>query len=467
MVFLCIFGIGKEKIIMNQTFMKERRIFPLVLSMALPMMLSMAFSSLYNIVDSYFVAKLSEDAMTALSLVFPAQNLMTSVAVGFGVGINAMIAFYLGAGQQKKANHAAAQGLMFSVVHGLLIMALCLIGMPAFLGAFTSKQSVVDLGAEYSDIVFLFAVIVNVGITYEKIFQSVGRMKETMICMVIGFVANIVLDPLLIFGVGFFPKMGIRGAAVATGIGQVLTLIAYIVFDKVKPLPVRINRESLSFDGEVCGRMYGIGIPATLNMALPSVLITALNGILSVYSESYVLVLGVYYKLQTFIYLPANGIIQGIRPLVGYNYGAGENRRVEKIYRLSLGMAALLMAAGTVACMAVPSQLMGLFSDSADTVSKGCTALRIICLGFIVSSLSVTYSGTLEALGEGVPSLVISLMRYIVVIIPAAFILSRVIGAVGVWWAFVITECTAAVAACILFHRIWGRKSKANEGKVA
>ena len=259
--FCAFFDIGKEKIIMNQTFMKERRIFPLVLSMALPMMLSMAFSSLYNIVDSYFVAKLSEDAMTALSLVFPAQNLMTSVAVGFGVGINAMIAFYLGAGQQKKANHAAAQGLMFSVVHGLLIMALCLIGMPAFLGAFTSKQSVVDLGAEYSDIVFLFAVIVNVGITYEKIFQSVGRMKETMICMVIGFVANIVLDPLLIFGVGFFPKMGIRGAAVATGIGQVLTLIAYIVFDKVKPLPVRINRESLSFDGEVCGRMYGIGIP--------------------------------------------------------------------------------------------------------------------------------------------------------------------------------------------------------------
>ena len=457
MVFLCIFAIGKEKIIMNQTFMKERRIFPLVLSMALPMMLSMAFSSLYNIVDSYFVAKLSEDAMTALSLVFPAQNLMTSVAVGFGVGINAMIAFYLGAGQQKKANRAAAQGLMFSVVHGLLIMALCLIGMPAFLGAFTSKQSVVDLGAEYSNIVFLFAVIVNVGITYEKIFQSVGRMKETMICMVIGFVANIVLDPLLIFGVGFFSQMGIRGAAVATGIGQVLTLIAYIVFDKVKPLPVRINRESLSFDGEVCGRMYGIGIPATLNMALPSVLITALNGILSVYSESYVLVLGVYY-------LPANGIIQGIRPLVGYNYGAGENRRVEKIYRLSLGMTALLMAAGTVACMAVPSQLMGLFSDSADTISKGCTALRIICLGFIVSSLSVTYSGTLEALGEGVPSLVISLMRYIVVIIPAAFFLSRAIGAAGVWWAFVITECTAALVAFILFHRIWGKKSKADAG---
>ena len=443
---------------MNQTFMKERKIFPLVLSMALPMMLSMAFSSLYNIVDSYFVAKLSEDAMTALSLVFPAQNLMTSVAVGFGVGINAMIAFFLGAGQQKKADKAATQGLMFSVLHGLIIMVLCLIGMPAFLGAFTSKQSVVDLGVEYSNIVFLFAVIVNVGITYEKIFQSVGRMKETMICMVIGFVANIVLDPMLIFGVGFFPRMGIRGAAVATGIGQVLTLLAYIIFDRVKPLPVKINRESLKPDKEVCGRMYGIGIPATLNMALPSVLISALNGILSAYSESYVLVLGVYYKLQTFIYLTANGIIQGIRPLVGYNYGAGENKRVEKVYRLSLAMTAVLMALGMAACLTIPSQLMGLFTQNVDTVEKGCTALRIICLGFVVSSLSVTYSGTLEALGEGVPSLVISLLRYIVVIIPAAFILSRAIGAAGVWWAFVITECTAALMALILFHRIWGKK---------
>ena len=454
---------GGMEIIMNQIFMKERKIFPLVLSMALPMMLSMAFSSLYNIVDSYFVAKLSEDAMTALSLVFPAQNLMTSVAVGFGVGINAMIAFYLGAGQQKRADKAATQGLMFSVLHGFLIMALCLIGMPAFLGTFTSRQSVVDLGVEYSNIVFLFAVIVNVGITYEKIFQSVGRMKETMICMVIGFVANIALDPMLIFGIGFFPRMGIRGAAVATGIGQVLTLLAYIVFDRIKPLPVKLSRESIRLDKEVCGRMYGIGIPATLNMALPSVLISALNGILSVYSEVYVLVLGVYYKLQTFIYLPANGIIQGIRPLVGYNYGAGENKRVEKIYRLSLAMTAVIMALGMLACYAMPSQLMGLFTQSADTISKGETALRIISLGFIVSSFSVTYSGTLEALGEGVPSLVISLLRYIVVIIPVAFGLSRATGAVGVWWAFPITEAAAAVTAFILFHRIWGKKMRAGK----
>ena len=166
--------------------------------------------------------------------------------------------------------------------------------------------------------------------------------------MVIGFVANIVLDPLLIFGIGIFPRMGIKGAALATGIGQVLTLAAYMGFAKARPLPVSIRREKLKPGREVCGRMYGIGIPATLNMALPSVLISALNGILAAYSETYVLVLGAYYKLQTFIYLPANGIIQGIRPLVGYNYGAGENRRVEKISRLSLGMIMLIMALALV-----------------------------------------------------------------------------------------------------------------------
>ena len=229
-------------------------------------------------------------------------------------------------------------------------------------------------------------------------------------------------------------------------------------FAKARPLPVSILREKLKPDREVCGRMYGIGIPATLNMALPSVLISALNGILAAYSETYVLVLGAYYKLQTFIYLPANGIIQGIRPLVGYNYGAGENRRVEKISRLSLGMIMLIMALGTAACYLLPEQLIGLFTENADTILIGRTALRIISLGFVVSSVSVNCSGTLEALGEGLASLTISLLRYIVVIIPAAYLLSRRMEASGVWWAFVLTEAVAACVAALVFRRIWRGK---------
>ena len=442
---------------MDQTFMKEKKIFPLVLSMALPMVLSMAFNSLYNIVDSYFVAKLSEDAMTALSLVFPAQNLMTSIGVGFGVGMNAMIAFYLGARQQEKADQAATQGLALSAVHGILLMMVSLLAMPAFLGAFTQNENVIQLGLDYANIVFVFAVAVTLGIAYEKIFQAVGRMKETMFCMVIGFVTNIVLDPLLIFGIGFFPRMGIKGAAVATGAGQVLTLLAYVILDRVKPLPVAISRKSLRVSRDIWGKMYGIGIPATLNMALPSLLISALNGILSGFSQTYVLVLGVYYKLQTFIYLPANGIIQGIRPLIGYNYGAGEKRRVEKIYQLTLALTMGIMALGTVCCWLLPAQLIGLFTENPDTSAIGVTALHIISLGFAVSAVSVTCAGALEALGEGMPSLVVSLMRYVVVIIPAAYLLSRKVGVTGVWWAFVITEITAALVSFFLYRHIWRR----------
>lgn len=442
---------------MDQTFMKEKKIFPLVLSMALPMVLSMAFNSLYNIVDSYFVAKLSEDAMTALSLVFPAQNLMTSIGVGFGVGMNAMIAFYLGAGHKEKADQAATQGLALSAVHGILLMLLSILVMPAFLGAFTQNANVIQLGLDYANIVFVFAVAVTLGIAYEKIFQAVGRMKETMFCMVVGFVTNIVLDPLLIFGIGFFPRMGIKGAAVATGAGQVLTLLAYVILDRTNPLPVVVSRKSLGVSRDIWGKMYGIGIPATLNMALPSLLISALNGILSGFSQTYVLVLGVYYKLQTFIYLPANGIIQGIRPLIGYNYGAGEKRRVEKIYRLTLALTMGIMALGTVCCWLLPAQLIGLFTENPDTIAIGVTALHVISLGFVVSAVSVTCAGALEALGEGMPSLVVSLMRYAVVIIPAAYLLSREVGVTGVWWAFVITEITAAMISFFLYRHIWKR----------
>ena len=278
---------------MNQTYMKEKKIFPLVMSMALPMMLSMAFNSLYNIVDSYFVAKLSEDAMTALSLVYPAQNLLTAVAVGFGVGVNAMISFYLGAQNQEKADKTATQGMVLGVLHGVLLMILFLCGMNWFLGMFTKSDTVRALGMEYSNVVFLFSTIVTGGITLEKIFQAVGRMRATMVSMIAGFVTNIVLDPLLIFGIGPFPRMEIAGAALATGIGQVITLLVYIIYYVLDPLPVKLRRTYLRPEGEICGKTYGIGIPATLNMALPSLLISALNGILAAYSGAYVLVLGV------------------------------------------------------------------------------------------------------------------------------------------------------------------------------
>lgn len=437
----------------DQTFMKERKILPLVLSMSLPMVISMGVNSLYNIVDSYFVAKMSEDAMTALALVYPVQNLITAIAVGFGIGANASVSYFLGAGRQKQADSAATQGILWNLLHGLLLAVLCIGGMPAFLRMFSSDETVVELAMIYAVRAFAFSPVITLGVAFEKIFQSVGRMKETMFCMVCGFVANIILDPLMIFGVGFFPKMGIAGAAYATGIGQCLTLLAYLGFYVVKPIPVKIRREYLKPDGQVLKRLYGIGIPATLNIALPSLLISALNGILAGFTGAYVLVLGVYYKLQTFIYLTANGIVQGIRPLVGYNYGAGEHGRVRKIFHTALGLAVAVMIVGSVLSWTIPGKLIGLFTTNKETIQIGVRALHIISLGFVVSAVSVTSCGFLEGLGKGTSSLYISLSRYVVVMIPAAFVLSRFWGADGVWAAFVLTEVVSAIFAFVIYRK--------------
>ena len=440
---------------MNDTFMKEKPVLPLILSMTLPMVLSMLVNSLYNIIDSFFVAQISEEAMTALSLVYPVQNFINAVGIGFGVGINSVIAFYLGAGDNKKADQAATQGLVLAMIHGVVMTVCCITMMPAFLGMFTSSKTVIELGVRYSVIAFAFTLIIIVGITFEKLFQAVGNMKTTMISLMCGCITNIVLDPVLIFGYGPFPKMGIEGAALATGIGQALTLAIYLVVYFVRPIPVHIRRQYFLLNKKMVIKLYSIGIPATLNLALPSLLISVLNAILAAYSEVYILVLGIYYKLQTFIYLPANGIVQGMRPLIGYNYGAGENKRVSQIYKIVLCMSGIIMVLGTVICLLIPGQLIGLFTHTEATIQTGETALRIISAGFLVSAVSVTSYGALEGLGKGTPSLLISLFRYVVVIIPIAFLLSRLFGAVGVWNAFWITEAiTAIISICIYYKSI-------------
>lgn len=438
---------------MDQTYMKEKPVLQLVLSMSLPMILSMMVSSLYNIIDSFFVAKISENAMTALALVFPVQNLVNAVTIGFGIGVNAVIAFHLGAQEQKMADAAASWGMLLSILHGILLTVACIAAMPSFLEKFTQDAVTVGLGLQYSRIVFGFAAVIAMELCFEKIFQSVGKMTVSMICMLTGCIANILLDPVLIFGLGPAPQMGIRGAALATGIGQVLTLGAYILFYLSGPIPVKLRFKSLRWDWRLTKKLYAIGIPAALNLALPSVLISALNGILAAFSQSCVLVLGIYYKLQTFLYLSANGIIQGIRPLIGYNYGAGEQKRVRKIYAATLALTASIMAAGTLLCLAIPQRLIGLFTQNPETVRTGADALRIISAGFVVSAVSVTSSGALEGLGMGMPSLLISLCRYLVFILPAAFVLSRLSGATGVWHAFWVAETLSAIVSGIIYRK--------------
>ena len=442
---------------MNEQFMKERPILPLLTSMALPMVVSMLVNSLYNIVDSFFVARISEDAMTALSLVYPIQNFVNAAAIGFGVGMNALIAFHLGAGEKDRASTAATHGLALSAVHGMVLMVGCIAALPAFLGLFTRDPAVLDLGVRYGTIVFLFSVVIMLGLAFEKIFQAVGRMKVTMAALISGCLTNILLDPVMIFGLGPVPAMGIAGAALATGIGQVVSLAVYLVVYAVAPPPVRLGRAWLRPDLRLDARLYAIGVPAILNLALPSLLVSVLNSLLAAFSQSYVVILGIYYKLQTFLYLPASGIVQGMRPIIGYNYGAREYGRVRKIFSTTLVMCAAIMLLGTLLCLAGAEPLIALFTDNPETVALGGQALRILCAGFLVSTVSVAASGALEGLGKGAQSLIISLMRYVAVMIPAAFLLCRLMGPTGVWHAFWVTEAVTALAAGWVYRQTMRR----------
>lgn len=438
---------------MDQTFMKTRPVFPLLMSMALPMVISMLVNSLYNIVDSYFVSQISDAAFTALSLVYPVQNFVNAVGIGFGVGINAVIALHLGAQEQEKADSAASQGMFLAGIQGLVLSVACILIMPGFLGLYTTDGRIVELGVRYSTVVFGFGVMVSLGVGFEKVFQAVGLMKVSMISLMAGCIANIILDPIMIFGWGPIPAMGIEGAALATGIGQTLSFLIYVAAYFMKPIGVRVTPRLFRPRAQMAARLYSVGIPAVLNLALPSLLISALNGILSSFSELYVQVLGAYYKLQTFLYLTVNGVVQGMRPLVGYNFGAKEYGRVNKLYKLVLILSAAFMALGTVIFLAIPGQLASLFAENEETIRTSETALRIISAGFIVSAVSVTSSGALEGLGKGAASLLISLCRYVVIIIPVAYLLSRLIGPTGVWHAFWITEFISAAVAYIVYRR--------------
>ncbi|MBO8436554.1 MAG: MATE family efflux transporter [Spirochaetes bacterium] len=439
----------------NNDFMRTMEVTPLILSMSLPMVFSMLVNSLYNIVDSFFVARISEDAMTALSLVFPIQNLVHSIAVGFGVGINAVIAFHTGAGNSKAADKAASQGLFLSVLHSLILTVICIAIMPSFLSSFTSAEEIVSMGVRYSTVVFSFTLINLPGITFEKIFQSVGRMKVSMVALASGCIANIILDPLFIFGIGPFPEWGIEGAAFATGLGQLIALSVYLVTYRVRPMSVKVRMKLMKPELKMARSLYSIGIPAALNIALPSVLVSVFNAMLAAYSDTYTLVLGIYYKLQTFLYLPASGFVQGMRPIIGYNKGAGEHVRVRKIFISVLIMCAFIMLFGTVLSLAVPQSLVALFTDNPQTIQIGARAIRIISIGFVVSAISVTASGALEGLGKGMASLWISLCRYIIVIIPVAYLLSILfgLGPDGIWYSFPVAEFLTALASIVIYKR--------------
>ncbi len=434
----------------DNSFMKTKPVFSLLVSMSVPMMLSMLIQSLYNIVDSIYVSRLGTDALTAVSLAYPLQNAIVSVAVGTGVGISSAISIHLGAGDQEKADRAATLGIALTVFHCILFVIVGIFITRPFLSLFTDKPAVLKDACDYTYIVLCLSFGALLQIALEKIFQAIGQMKITMYLLIVGCVINIILDPILIFGLLGFPAMGTAGAAIATVIGQIGAFLLYIAVYVRKSYAVHIRLRHLKPDIRLIGQIYSVGIPSSIMMLLPSMLISVLNRILASFSEVYVAVLGVYFKLQTFIYMPANGIVQGMRPIIGYNYGAGEIQRVRKTIRYSLLCAAAIMLLGTLLALLIPGQILSLFDADPELMDAGITALRIISLGFLVSSLGVICSGTFEALGNGRNSLIISLLRQFVITIPLSFLLSHFFGPAGVWVSFPAGEICASVAAVFL-----------------
>lgn len=439
----------------NQERMKTKPILPLLVSMAIPMMFSMLIQSLYNIIDSIFVAKLGNDAFTAVSLIFPLQNLVISAAVGFGIGVSSCISIAMGSKDQKRAETAAATGVFLSVIHSVLFVLLGMLATKPFLRMFTQDAAIIKMGSQYGYIVLCLAFGCLIQVCYEKIFQALGNMTITMYVLAAGALINIILDPIFIFGYFGFPAMGVTGAAVATVCGQIAGFILYLIYYKHKKssIPLTISSKNLRLDWGIIRQLYSVGIPSTIMIALPSLLVSILNGMLVAFSQIHVSVLGIYNKLQSFIYLPAGGIVQGMRPIIGFNYGAGEKARVKKTLQVSLLFTAVIMLVGTLLSLCIPEQLLTLFNADEQMLSVGIPALRIISLGFLVSSFGVIYSGAFEALGLGIPSLVISLMRQLVIILPLSFVLSRIYGAEGIWMSFPISEGIAAIVAVILMRR--------------
>lgn len=439
----------------KQEQMKTKPIFSLLVSMALPMMFSMLIQSLYNIIDSIFVAKLGNNAFTAVSLMYPLQNLVIAVAVGFGIGVSSCIAIATGRQDIKYAQTAAATGITLSIVHSFLFVLLGIAITKPFLRMFTQDPEVLAMGSQYGYIVLCLAFGCLIQVCFEKIFQALGNMKITMYVLTIGAIINIILDPIFIFGYLGFPAMGVTGAAVATVCGQISGMIIYLIYylKKKNTITLNLNLKNAKFDKQLLIQLYSVGIPSSIMIALPSLLVSILNGMLVLYSKVHVSVLGIYFKLQSFIYLPAGGIVQGMRPIIGFNYGAGEMKRVRKTLKVSLIFTAVIMLIGTILSLFMTKQIFSMFHADASMLSIGVPALRIISFGFLISSFGVIYSGAFEALGQGLPSLVISLLRQFVIILLLSFVLPRFLGATGIWISFPIAEVIAAVVAIILMKR--------------
>ena len=424
----------------------------LIINMSLPLITSMFVQAFYNIVDSLFVARINEDALTAVSMSFPAQNLMISAGVGVGVGITALIARYLGAHDEKGITRVVHNGIFLGILNSILF-ALFGIFLAKFYFEFQKASGIIETyGIQYLSICSIFAFSIIMEITFERMLIASGKTIYTMITQSTGAIINIIFDPIFIFGLFGFPKMGIVGAAVATIFGQ--TVMA-LYFNVVKNHEVRISIKKFAVDFKTIVNIYEIGFPSIVMQSAASFMIFQLNNLLASFSTTATAVLGVYFKLQSFVILPVFGLNNSVISIVSYNYGAGKIKRLLKTMKVANIYAFSIMLAGFVLCQILPSQILKIFDASDNMLAIGVPALRIISFSFLIAPFSIVSSGTFQALGKGTFSLIISLIRQLIVILPLSYLLSRIMGMKGVWVAFPIAEIVAGILTIIYLRKLY------------
>ena len=412
----------------------------LLLSMAVPMMISMLVQALYNIVDSIFVSRICEDALTAVSMAFPWQNIVIAIAVGFGVGINALLSRALGQKNAERVNQVAVNGLLLAGLSYLLVLVAGLIGIRAYMRTQTDIETIVNYGITYLNICILCSFGVFVEITFERFLQATGRTVYSMITQLTGAITNIILDPILIFGLLGFPKLGIAGAAWATVIGQCVGAVVAVTLNHFKNPEVHLRLRHIRPNGRLMGEITAISIPSIIMSCISSLTCFVMNMILIAYSSTAVAVFGVYFKLQSFVFMPVFGLNNGMVPIIAYNYGAQKPERIHKTIRLGMVYAVAIMVVGLLVFQLIPKELLLMFDASDAMLEIGAPALRIMSLAFVFAGIGIVSGSSCQAFGYSVYSMLISIARQIVVLIPAAYLLSLTGVLRSIWFAFPIAE---------------------------
>ena len=429
----------------------------LLVTMSLPMVISMIVQALYNIVDSIFVSRLSEDALTADSMAFPMQNLMISVAVGTGVGINAMLSRALGEKKFEAANKTAENGIFIEVLGYVLFFLIGIFVTKPFFLAQAGAGDIANMGIEYTRICLLMSFGIFMQIGFERILQSTGRTIFTMITQSTGAIINIILDPILIFGLFGMPKMGVAGAAIATVTGQICAAILAITFNLTKNPDVHISFKGFKPQIIFVKNILSVGIPSIIMSSVGSAMTFGMNKILITFSSTAVAVFGVYFKLNSFVFMPVFGLNNGMVPIVSYNYGAQNKKRLTKTIKLAIMYAVCIMFIGIMLFQFIPDVLLRLFDASDHMLEIGIPALRVISLSFAFAGICIVISSSLQALGHGFLSMMISITRQLIILLPSAYILAKFGGIHAVWWSFNIAEIASLTLSLLFFKHMYNK----------